>query len=226
MGDDVFYSRKLFLYDVLLGNSYPFKALLPALCVAVCLIASLWITPVYASKGVYQTREQFLQKAFATETVDKPAPELKTLWVIDEVQTAAEKILTHRFSQLRVRYWQRGERSAWILEEIGKVRPITFGVVVEADKIAQISVMNYRESRGGEVRLPFFTRQFEGLALALKQTGKNGDSESVEPLNASQSQNYELNGGVDGITGATLSVRAMTRIARLALYFHHVVSSE
>jgi len=95
-----------------------------------------------------------------------------------------------------VRYWSRDERTAWILEEIGKTEPITTGIVVDKGAIARISVLIYRESRGWEVRYPFFTDQFKGATL---------------------NSTHELDRNIDGISGATLSVRALTRLARVAL---------
>jgi hypothetical protein len=97
---------------------------------------------------------------------------------------------------VRVRYWARGARTAWILEEIGKTQPITTGIVVDQGAIARIAVLVYRESHGWEVRYPFFTTQFKGATL---------------------SGTHQLDRSIDGISGATLSVRALTRLARVAL---------
>ena len=74
-------------------------------------------------------------------------------------------ILGHSFAGLRVRYWASGERTAWVFEEIGKELPITVGVVVDNNGIALLSILEYRESRGGEVRYPFFTQQFQSMGL-------------------------------------------------------------
>ena len=109
----------------------------------------------------------------------------------------AQEVLGHPYPSLRLRYWQSGNRTAWIVDEIGKERPITIGVVVEEGHIIDVQVLAYRESRGGEVRHPFFLNQFAGLSL------KN-DS--------------RLSGPVDGISGATLSVRALTNVSRFVLY--------
>ncbi|HHM06209.1 MAG TPA: FMN-binding protein [Gammaproteobacteria bacterium] len=107
------------------------------------------------------------------------------------------EILGHKLGALRVRYWPRNGRSAWILEETGKEQPITVGLVVENGRLLRLSVLIYRESRGDEVRHPFFTDQFKGARL-------NGT---------------RLDRSIDGVSGATLSVRALTRLAALALYF-------
>ena len=95
-----------------------------------------------------------------------------------------------------------GDRTAWVIDEIGKERPITIGVVVADGRIESVDVLAFRESRGGEVRYPFFTKQYKNLGL------KDGD---------------RLDGHVDGITGATLSVWAVTKVSRLALVLHSEV---
>jgi hypothetical protein len=105
---------------------------------------------------------------------------------------------------LRLRYWQEGERTAWILEDIGKDKPITLGITVAGQQIERVDVLAFRESRGWEIRYPFFTSQFSGLTLAE-------DGYLSEPI--------------DGITGATLSVRAVERVARLALWLDAQVGS-
>jgi hypothetical protein len=143
---------------------------------------------------VYQSPEDFLSEVFAGSV---PAPD--ALWLAGEVRDTATAILGHAPAQLRVRYWQRAARSAWILEEIGKEKPITTGIVVDAGRIERIRVLIFRESRGWEVRHDFFTDQFVRLGL-------NDDR--------------SLDGPIDGISGATLSVRALTNLARLALYLH------
>ena len=84
-----------------------------------------------------------------------------------------------------------------ILEEIGKDLPITVGLVINEGRLEKIKVLVFRESRGEEIRHSFFTDQFKGARLDDK--GK-------------------LDRTIDGISGATLSVRAMKKLARLALY--------
>jgi hypothetical protein len=143
------------------------------------------------SAEVYLPPEKFL-----AETFDGKVPKPEVLWIAGQTRDAVEKILGHRAATLRVRYWPNGTRTAWILEEIGKTEPITTGIVVDHGSIARIAVLIYRESRGWEVRYPFFTDQFKGARLA--------------DANA-------LDRDIDGISGATLSVRALTRLARVAL---------
>ncbi|MBE0567304.1 MAG: FMN-binding protein [Krumholzibacteria bacterium] len=86
---------------------------------------------------------------------------------------------------------------ALVLEEKGRFKPITFLVRVDPDgRVGQVLVMVYRESRGDAVRRPRFLKQFHG-----RDTG--------DPL--------RLNRDVVGISGATLSVRALAAGVRKAL---------
>jgi len=150
-----------------------------------------------ARAEVYITPDAFLAAAF---TQSPPAPEL--LWLTGALAEQAKAVLGHDLPALQMRYWARDGRSAWILNEIGKTEPITIGIIIENDKITGLSVLEYRESRGGEVRHAFFTNQFIGLALTP-------ETDLSEP--------------VDGISGATLSVRALERMARFALLLHQKI---
>lgn len=152
--------------------------------------------PLAKAEGAYLTPDEFRAQAFGGA---ESTPQ--TLWLSAPLKDAAAEILGHPFAQLRVRYWRHGDRTAWVIDEIGKIHPITIGVVVEQGVVVAIRVLEFRESRGEEVRLPFFTDQFIGAGLDA------GDGR-------------ELDRHIDGITGATLSVRAMQRVARLALLFH------
>ena len=141
--------------------------------------------------------EQFHERAF-------PGSELKwqTLWLTKELRLEAEQLLGHSFKGLRVRYFGRNKRTAWILDEIGKELPITVGVVIDNNQINDVVILEFRESRGGEVAYPFFTKQFNHLNLSVYE------------------DTYKLSQDIDGITGATLSVRAVKKVVMLALLFH------
>lgn len=159
--------------------------LLAAIAAVVASFAAL------ASPGNYLSPEEFLEIAFAgTE------PRSSRLIVDSGVRAEIEQILGHSFGRLRLSYWQNGETTAWILEEIGKTEPITIGVSVEAGKVGNVRVLTFRESRGWEIRYPFFTEQYLGASL---DTG------------------HGLDRAIDGITGATLSVTAMNKVVRIAL---------
>lgn len=162
-----------------------------------------WLLAVFVAtsahaRGLYQTPEAFLDEVFNGAP---PSPQL--VWLRGEIREIANEIMGHPYPGLRIRYWNKDKRSAWILEEIGKESPITTGLVIRDDVIELIRVLEYRESRGGEVRYPFFTDQFKGASLT-------GD--------------YQIDRYIDGISGATLSVRALKKLGRLALYLHSKTS--
>lgn len=162
-------------------------------CLAALLMVLL-LPAIALAATVYETQPQFLDRAFDGSP---PAPGI--VWLSGDRKSTVREILDHDYPALRLRYWCADERSAWTLEEVGKDLPITVGVVVERNYIDSIRVLTYRENRGGEVATPAFTDQFNGIEL--KPDGS-------------------LNKQIDGITGATLSVRALSRLATLALYLH------
>lgn len=153
------------------------------------------------ASGVYQSPQEFLDEVF-----DAKPPSPTVLWLTGDIKKNAKEILGHRYPGLRLRYWLKDNRTAWILEEIGKDKPITVGLVVNDNTLEAIRVLTFRESRGWEVRYPFFTDQFKGLILT---------------------NDHKLDRHIDGISGATLSVRALKKLARLALYLHtKVIASD
>jgi Na+-translocating ferredoxin:NAD+ oxidoreductase RnfG subunit len=85
-----------------------------------------------------------------------------------------------------------------IIEDVqGQHEPITFGVQVDTTgHIRRVEVMEYREAYGEEIRDPRFLRQLQGKTL----------SDAIKP-----------GVDVDGITGATISSRSATVVARRAL---------
>jgi hypothetical protein len=144
--------------------------------------------------SVYQTPDEFLLEVFSG-----PPPSPQVLWLKGAIKETASEILGHPYHGLRIRYWGQDGRTAWVLEEIGKEKPITVGLTVTAEGLETVRVLEFRESRGWEVRYPFFTDQFRGSGLT---------------------DDLRLDRSIDGISGATLSVRALKKLARLALYLH------
>ena len=163
-------------------------------------LAIILASPFSLQAEVYLTSQQFVDGAFGANTA-----KLETLWMTKEVAAQTDKILGHAPKQARLRYWKTGLQTAWILDEIGKEEPITAGFIVENGKIMQASILAYRESRGWEVRHANFLKQYQNVGLLPDKF---------------------LNKNIDGISGATLSVRAMGRMARLALYYDQISRAE
>lgn len=166
-------------------------ALLPAL--------AGWLpsAPAAAAAGVYLQPQEFIGSAFEGHP---PKPE--TLWPSPALQKRIVAALGHPYKQLRIRYWREQQRTAWVLDEVGKEEEITIGFVLAGDAIERTDVLVFRETRGWEIRFGSFTRQFAGARLTAADA---------------------LDKRIDGITGATLSVGAYQRLARMALLLHQEV---
>ncbi|WP_068547805.1 FMN-binding protein [Thalassotalea crassostreae] len=156
------------------------------------ILMFLAISSFARATDVYQTNEQFLAQTF-----NGNAPKANVMWLNAEDKETISSIMSRKFNKLRIRYWQQNDKTAWIIDEIGKEKPITIGVHIEQNKIINLSVLAFRESRGDEVRHQFFTKQF---------------------INAQIDEENQLNQNIDGITGATMSVRALKKVARLTLW--------
>lgn len=162
--------------------------------------AFLVFSPQAHAADAPDVKQDFISNVFS----DTP-PMSQTLWLNRAQKKDAKKILRHDYGALRVRYWKDEERTVWVLDEIGKYKPITVGLVINDGSIEKLSVLAYRESHGWEVKHDFFTHQFIGAKL---------------------SPNWKMDQGIDGISGATLSVRALKKLARLALYFDQEVNGK
>jgi len=151
------------------------------------------------AEEIYQQPSDFIQEVF-----NGRPPAAHKLWITGELRNQTTAILGHAPAALRISYWPDDHRTAWILEEIGKDQPITAGFVINNGSVVTVRVLIFRESRGWEIRYPFFTDQFKGSMLG------HGSS---------------LNTKIDGISGATLSVNAIEKLTRLALLYHQQVST-
>lgn len=144
-----------------------------------------------AKDDVYLKPSTFLKQVLGN------SPKAGAIALTSADQAKVKKLIGRTYKPSRIRYWTNGKRTAWILNEIGKTKPITTGYVVSGGKIEQVQVLVYRESHGWEVRQKFFTKQFKGAKL----TGGR-----------------KLSKRIDNIAGATLSVRALTKMGKLALF--------
>jgi len=150
--------------------------------------------------GVYQPPDEFISSVFGGDP-----PVAKRLWITKDLKHEIRRIMERDLGALRLRYWLQDRKTVWILEEIGKEKPITTGLVINNDAIEQLKVLVFRESRGWEIRYPFFTDQFKGIKLK---------------------SDLQLDKNVDAISGATLSRNAMIKLSRLALFLHEKVTTK
>lgn len=147
---------------------------------------------------VYLTLEEALQEAF-----DQPDTVWAETWKANEREVGAlERRLGWRVTDSTFtihRAVRKGRPAGFAIvgNEVGLYKPITFLVKISEDRrVDSVHVMVYRESRGGEVRRQRFLRQYRGKDL-------------TSPI--------RINRDVIGVTGATLSVRAMNAGVKKAL---------
>ena len=164
------------------------------LCLFICLVFS---SNNVLSEEVFLSKKEFLKIAFSEDI-----PRRKGLRFKGEVKEVAQKIMDSNYKKLRMKYWRQDNKTAWILERIGKVELITAGFIVENCRISSIHVLIYRETHGWEVKYPSFRDQFVGINMI---------------------EGFKLDKKIDGIAGATLSVNSMQKMARLALAMNSLV---
>lgn len=159
------------------------------------------LLPILAiAEEVYLAPETFVAQSF-----DGSPPEPTRYLANSNLQKTVNRIMKRKYRIRPVNYWREGNKTVWILEEIGKYKPITTGIVVNDGVIDSVQILIYRESHGWEVRYPNFTDQFKQATL----TEKN-----------------KLDRSIDGISGATLSVKSITRLSQLALFYHQQVMQD
>lgn len=168
--------------------------------ISALFLLSLIFSSVVVAGGVYQEPDDFINGVF-----DNNPPKAEVLWLNKDLKKQIEEILDHNYKGLRVRYWRKQKKSAWVLDEIGKEKLITAGFVINDKQIEQVKVLVFRESRGWEVRHDFFTDQFKSVALK---------------------EDHQLDKTIDNISGATLSVRAVRKLAHIALLFDQQVQQK
>ena len=125
-----------------------------------------------------------------------------------DIKIQIENKIKQKFYRDKIYYWiintSNEVNYALLDNSIGKTMPITYLVIFNNDlKVINSSVIKYREPYGGEVSGKKWLGQFNGM-----------EHESI----------YEFEKEIDGISGATLSVRSITKgINKLSLLLPYVI---
>ncbi|MDE0853565.1 MAG: FMN-binding protein [Nevskia sp.] len=146
----------------------------------------------YAIDDIYETQDAFLAETFGAAV---PAP--RFLDLDGTAQSQINAALGHNYQQARLRYWKGNGKTAWVIEDKGKegYQLTTAAFAVKGGAIDIARVLIYRESHGEEVAQAAFLNKFTG---AHAVGGK-------------------LDRSIDSISGATLSVLMMQRMAAAAI---------
>ena len=175
--------------------------------VLILILALSWANSLRAEETEPQDNYQIVTHLSAEQALKKIFPEadqvLETRISLDPDQAKrVEERVGHSLAQNNLTIFV-GKRQGKILgyalvdEEIGKYRPITSMVGVDTQgKVLGVAIMVYRESRGGEVSHKRFLQQYVGKT-------------NSDPIRVHQD--------IIAISGATLSVRAVSTQVRKAL---------
>ncbi len=151
-----------------------------------------------ARAKVYLTREEATRLAFGSSaTVSKEHRALSPQGRTTIERRLGRPIPEEAFTFYVGRSADGVQGYGVVLEEMGKHEPITLFVTITPDgHVKDVMVLEYRESRGGEVRQKGFLRQYVGKT-------------SHDPL--------ELDEDITPITGATISARSISDGVKKAL---------
>ncbi|WP_051379096.1 FMN-binding protein [Derxia gummosa] len=168
------------------GASLPAgTALAPAVLAAASLLPASafavdYLTPEQAQKQLFPDADSFEQHTVALDPARMAQIEKK----------AGLPARTARWTVLQAK--KGGAPLGWLVFDnvVGKFELITYAVALGTDgAVRQIEILSYRESHGGEVRLPAWRRQF---------AGKTGDAA------------LKVGDDIANISGATLSCTHLT----------------
>ena len=142
------------------------------------------------------TKQSEAETSFLSETFNGNVPKKQRLIVKGEAKNQIKSIMGNKYKKRLFSYWQNDTQQVWILNSIGKYKPITAAFSIQNCSVKSAHVLVYREQHGYEIKYPFFLTQFTDAKIdsALK-----------------------LNTKIDNISAATLSVNSMKRMAKMAL---------
>lgn len=162
------------------------------------LVILLWILAISSTAFAFELYKTFqTPEAFLAEVFLGAAPPPQVLQLGAAEQQRIRSVFEREFPQRRVRYWQADDRTVWVFDDIGKEGyvPTTCGFVIRDGAVEHLRVLVYRESRGEQV----------------------GEASFLDQIRGARAQGQALDRPVDNISGATLSVEMMQRMARTAI---------
>ncbi|MEE9615164.1 MAG: FMN-binding protein [Thermodesulfobacteriota bacterium] len=145
----------------------------------------------------YATEQEVLERAFPGAEIEK-----KRLKISPGERERIEELIKGKYFKKSISFHIARKEGrtlgyATVPNEVGKTRRITFMVVMDRDgKVKSVDILVFRESHGYEIENPRWRKQFEGKTI----------EDPIRPRR-----------DIKNISGATLSVRAVTRGVKKAL---------
>lgn len=165
---------------------------------ALIAVTALLASSAVVAKGAFWSTKSLLKSFFKDSEkvsyVEVQGHELER--VLGEKPTRGKYVVFVASSGDRV------DGYAVVDDEKGQHEPITFGTKLSPDgRVARAEVMAYREGYGEEIREARFRRQFEGKSVS-------------DPM--------RFGSDIDGISGATISSKSMTKAVKRAIALAHI----
>lgn len=159
----------------------------------------------FIATGLHGGIKEDVKKIIRTKYGDSIVFSMKKISLDKEVKAKIEPKVRQRFFKDFIYVWtieiKKGEKVYGLLDNVkGKSMPITFLVIFDGKgQILNSHVIKYREPYGGEISSSKWNAQFMGR---------------------SEKSNFVVGDGIDGISGATISVYSMTTgVMKLSLLF-------
>ena len=146
--------------------------------------------------GYTHSKQSEAEISFLSETFNGNVPKKQRIIVKGEAKDQIKSIMGNKYKKRLFSYWQDDSQQVWILNSIGKYKPITAAFSIQNCSVKSAHVLVYREQHGYEIKYPFFLTQFDDAKI---------DS------------TLKLDTKIDNISAATLSVNSMKRMAKMAL---------
>lgn len=153
----------------------------------------MWFAVVLSLTGIRaagESPEQFVETLFGA------VPAVQKIRLSGTLKERVQDAYGGRYPGFSVSYWQQNDQRIWALRARGKHGFVHAGLVTQDGRIVQIQILSSKEQRGRMIETPRFLDQFIDAGL------KNGT---------------KLDQRIDGISGATYSVNAVKKMARVAL---------
>ena len=142
------------------------------------------------------SKQSEAETSFLSETFNGNVPKKQRLIVKGKAKDQIKSIMGNKYKKRLFSYWRDDSQQVWILNSIGKYKPITAAFSIQNCSVKSAHVLVYREQHGYEIKYPFFLTQF---------------------TDAKMDSTLKLNTKIDNISAATLSVNSMKRMAKMAL---------
>ena len=160
----------------------------------VCLLAGLLLC---GNSSAEMSTEAFVESSLGR------LPAEKRILLQGDVQEAVRSAYDGRYPAFSIPYREQDGKRVWVLKAQGKHGYVKAGFVIQDGRLLNPWVLSSKEQGGRGIETSPFLKQFEGVGL-------KGPS--------------QMDRRIDGLSGATLSVNAMKKMARTALVLDSFVT--